>query len=88
MTSSCGGGEGQRHDGTESRKLPYEDKPSKGAGTIWDAPGMQRIKVPFGGLNPEQLLKVQSSYLSRHPEPREGPKRSLVCPLDPSHGSG
>jgi sulfite reductase (ferredoxin) len=46
---------GQRHDGTQSRRLPFADKPSKGPGTFWDAPGMLRIKVPFGGLNPEQL---------------------------------
>lgn len=46
---------GQRYDGHESRKLPFAEKPGKGAGTMWDAPGMQRIKVPFGGLNPRQL---------------------------------
>jgi sulfite reductase (ferredoxin) len=46
---------GQRHDGTESRKLAYSEKPTKGPGTMWDAPGMQRIKVPAGGLNPRQL---------------------------------
>ncbi len=46
---------GQRYDGTESRKLPFADKPTKGPGTVWDAPGMLRIKVPFGGLNPRQL---------------------------------
>jgi sulfite reductase (ferredoxin) len=46
---------GQRYDGTESRKLPFSDKPTKGPGTMWDAPGMLRIKVPFGGLNPRQL---------------------------------
>ena len=46
---------GQRHDGTASRKLPFADKPTKGPGTMWDAPGMLRIKVPFGGLNPAQL---------------------------------
>src|SRR6185436_12688151 len=46
---------GQRYDGTESRKLPFAEKPTKGPGTMWDAPGMLRIKVPFGGLNPEQL---------------------------------
>src|SRR5271168_263109 len=46
---------GQRYDGTESRKLPFADKPTKGPGTIWDAPGMLRIKIPFGGLNPQQL---------------------------------
>src|SRR5208282_2924158 len=46
---------GQRYDGTESRKLAFADKPTKGPGTMWDAPGMLRIKVPFGGLNPRQL---------------------------------
>src|SRR5271155_673421 len=46
---------GQRHDGAESRKLPFADKPTKGPGTMWDAPGMLRIKIPFGGLNPRQL---------------------------------
>jgi sulfite reductase (ferredoxin) len=46
---------GQRYDGTESRKLPFSEKPTKGPGTMWDAPGMLRIKVPFGGLNPKQL---------------------------------
>ena len=46
---------GHRYDGTESRKLPFADKPTKGPGTMWDAPGMLRIKIPFGGLNPEQL---------------------------------
>ncbi len=47
---------GQRYDGTESRKLPFAEKPTKGPGTIWDAPGMLRIKVPFGGLSPQQLV--------------------------------
>ncbi|HXX92213.1 MAG TPA: nitrite/sulfite reductase, partial [Planctomycetota bacterium] len=28
---------------------------TKGPATFWDAPGMQRIKIPYGGLNPEQL---------------------------------
>src|ERR1041385_5801255 len=46
---------GQRHDGMASRKLSYSEKPTKGPGTMWDAPGMLRIKVPFGGLNPKQL---------------------------------
>src|SRR5277367_1505389 len=46
---------GQRYDGTESRKLPFADKPTKGPGTVWDAPGMLRIKLPFGGLNPAQM---------------------------------
>ena len=46
---------GMRHDGYGTRELAFEDKPTKGVDTIWDAPGMQRIKLPFGGLSPEQL---------------------------------
>ena len=46
---------GKRHDGIAERPLAFETKPTKGPDTLWDAPGMQRIKVPFGGLNVEQL---------------------------------
>ena len=46
---------GKRHDGSESKQLPYADKITKGPHTVWDAPGMQRIKIPFGGMTPEQL---------------------------------
>ncbi len=46
---------GQRHDGVESRTLAYEEKITKGPNTVWDAPGMQRIKIPYGGMTPEQL---------------------------------
>src|SRR3954451_24451679 len=46
---------GQRHDGITTQKLPYPPL-TKGPDTYWDAPGMQRIKIPFGGLNPEQML--------------------------------
>jgi sulfite reductase (ferredoxin) len=45
---------GQRHDGTASQKLPYPPL-TKGPDTFWDAPGMLRIKIPFGGLTSEQL---------------------------------
>jgi sulfite reductase (ferredoxin) len=45
---------GQRHDGTATQKLPYAPL-TKGPDTFWDAPGMLRIKVPYGGLNPEQM---------------------------------
>src|SRR5438094_4326234 len=45
---------GQRHDGLTTQKLAYPGL-TKGAETYWDAPGMQRIKIPFGGLNPEQM---------------------------------
>lgn len=46
---------GQRHDGKEARKLEYPHPGAKGPNTLWDAPGMQRIKIPFGGLNTRQL---------------------------------
>lgn len=47
---------GQRHDGTRSQTLQYPSGDlTKGPETVWDAPGMQRIKVPFGGLTPDQL---------------------------------
>ena len=47
---------GQRHDGKENKSLQYsKDKKTKGPNTVWDAPGMQRIKIPFGGLNALQL---------------------------------
>jgi sulfite reductase (ferredoxin) len=46
---------GQRHDGKEARKLQYPSDNTKGPGTLWDAPGMQRIKIPYGGLNAAQL---------------------------------
>jgi len=47
---------GQRYDGIASRQLKYpQETLTKGPGTLWDAPGMQRIKIPFGGLNAAQL---------------------------------
>ncbi len=46
---------GQRHDGHTTRKLEYPFPGTKGPSTLWDAPGMQRIKIPFGGLNASQL---------------------------------
>ena len=47
---------GQRNDGTGTQKLEFpEDKLTKGPETVWDAPGMVRIKIPFGGLNPAQM---------------------------------
>ena len=46
---------GQRHDGKirPAARIPYAG--TKGPNTLWDAPGMQRIKIPFGGLNARQL---------------------------------
>ena len=46
---------GQRHDGKRTQKLKLPADALKGPETLWDAPGMMRIKIPFGGLNPEQL---------------------------------
>ncbi|HZP85074.1 MAG TPA: nitrite/sulfite reductase [Chthonomonadaceae bacterium] len=47
---------GQRHDGRVERTLNYPSNGlTKGPNTLWDAPGMQRIKVPFGGLNATRL---------------------------------
>jgi sulfite reductase (ferredoxin) len=47
---------GQRHDGVTARALAYPSATLlKGPETLWDAPGMQRIKIPFGGLTPEQM---------------------------------
>jgi len=47
---------GQRHDGKKVQKLNLPSNGlTKGPETVWDAPGMMRIKVPFGGLNPEQM---------------------------------
>ncbi len=47
---------GQRYDGVQTRHLDYSgDKNTKGPNTVWDAPGMQRIKIPYGGITPRQL---------------------------------
>jgi sulfite reductase (ferredoxin) len=46
---------GHRHDGIRSQELHYTTELTKGPDTLWDAPGMQRIKIPFGGLNPDQM---------------------------------
>jgi sulfite reductase (ferredoxin) len=47
---------GHRHDGVASRELTFPaGELTKGPETLWDAPGMVRIKVPYGGITPEQL---------------------------------
>jgi sulfite reductase (ferredoxin) len=47
---------GQRHDGVRTRSLAYPSGTLlKGPETLWDAPGMQRIKIPFGGMTPAQM---------------------------------
>src|SRR5499427_6645421 len=40
---------GQRHDGEKTQALVFPSGPiTKGPVTMWDAPGMQRIKIPYG----------------------------------------
>ncbi len=47
---------GERHDGVQAQQLSYPSgDATKGPETLWDAPGMQRIKIPFGGVTPEQM---------------------------------
>lgn len=46
---------GRRHDGVAQQTLPFPPL-TKGPDTVWDAPGMQRIKIPFGKLTPEQMV--------------------------------
>ena len=47
---------GQRHDGIAQRTLQFPSGDmTKGPETLWDAPGMMRIKIPYGGMTPEQM---------------------------------
>jgi sulfite reductase (ferredoxin) len=47
---------GQRHDGLKTQTLEYPSGTLvKGPNTLWDAPGMQRIKIPFGSVTTEQM---------------------------------
>src|SRR5438552_1376337 len=51
---------GHRHDGITTQDLTYPSKLNdgaltKGPDTMWDAPGMQRIKIPYGALTPERM---------------------------------
>ena len=47
---------GQRNDGTGAKPLPFPSSGlTKGPETVWDAPGMMRIKIPFGDLTPDQM---------------------------------
>jgi sulfite reductase (ferredoxin) len=47
---------GQRHDGEAMRTLAFDNAElTKGPMTIWDAPGMQRIKIPYGKMSTRQL---------------------------------
>ena len=47
---------GQRNDGTGAKPLAFPSSGlTKGPETVWDAPGMMRIKIPFGDLTPDQM---------------------------------
>jgi sulfite reductase (ferredoxin) len=47
---------GQRYDGVRTQQLNYPSAElTKGPQTVWDAPGMQRIKIPFGGLTADHM---------------------------------
>lgn len=46
---------GKRHDGKEAKPIPFPQNLTKGPDTLWDAPGMERIKIPYGGMTFEQL---------------------------------
>ncbi len=47
---------GRRHDGAQTRELAYPSGDLvKGPETVWDAPGMMRIKSPLGMCTNEQL---------------------------------
>ncbi len=47
---------GRRHDGEKTQTLDYPSGDiTKGPETMWDAPGMMRIKIPLGKVTPEQL---------------------------------
>ena len=47
---------GQRNDGTGPQLLNFPSNGlTKGPETVWDAPGMQRIKIPMGRVTPDQM---------------------------------
>ncbi len=47
---------GQRHDGEKTQTLAFPSgEATKGPSTLWDAPGMERIKIPYGRLTADQL---------------------------------
>jgi sulfite reductase (ferredoxin) len=46
---------GHRYDGERTRHLAYREHATKGVDTVWDAPGMVRIKIPYGALTREQI---------------------------------
>ncbi len=50
---------GQRDDGNRVRELNFPSgELMKGPDTVWDAPGMLRIKNPFGAVTVEQMVMM------------------------------
>jgi sulfite reductase (ferredoxin) len=60
---------GQRHDGEKTQALVFPSGDvTKGPSTLWDAPGMQRIKIPYGRVTADQLdalSEVAEEYSDR-----------------------
>jgi sulfite reductase (ferredoxin) len=47
---------GQRHDGEKTQELKFPcGGLTKGPSTVFDAPGMMRIKIPYGKMSAEQM---------------------------------
>lgn len=47
---------GQRHDGVKTQTIAFPNASlTKGPNTLWDAPGMCRIKIPMGKVSNAQL---------------------------------
>lgn len=47
---------GKRYDGVKTQEIPFPRRGlTKGPDTEFDAPGMQRIKIPYGRVTAEQL---------------------------------
>src|SRR3954452_14921726 len=47
---------GQRHDGERTQEIKFPSgEITKGPVTMWDAPGMMRIKIPMGKISAAQL---------------------------------
>src|SRR5262245_8665053 len=57
---------GRRHDGHAEQTIAYPSgELTKGPSTLWDAPGMHRIKIPLGALTAAQmdaLAEVAEEY--------------------------
>jgi hypothetical protein len=72
---------GQRHDGTAARELKYPcGELTKGPDTVWDAPGMQWIKIPYGGGLGERLRPALRHLLEAAQRIQAGPEELPEAP--------